>query len=126
MHLRRPPVVVEARDLDPRVGQRRADQRADIFVQHAHVELEVVADQRPRSDEFEHPPDGLVDRDALSEIDGADVMDQDRPLGDRLRRADQEVETLAGEDRVALELDRADGEDLVTPSHRGRWSRSRC
>ena len=53
---RRVPVlalVVEGGDLDLRVGQLGLQQRQRVLVQHPHVEIDVVADQRPPADEAE-------------------------------------------------------------------------
>ena len=106
-------VVVEAGNLDLRVGQADPQPGAQIAVEQSDVELQIIADQRASADETQQRRQHLGHRPAHRHVALAQLMDFDRLRVDGGGAAHRRVKRLAGQHARAADPDRRDGDDLV-------------
>ena len=100
------------------------DERDDVLVEHGDVEIDVIADQRTPADEMQEIRQHLADQSAAFDIGLAQAMHLDRLGSHAGIRARDRLETLAGQDAVAADLDRRDRDDVVGSQSRPVVSQS--
>ena len=106
-------VIIQPGDFYTRIGQSDADELAHMLVEHGGVEVDVIADQRPSADEMQQIGQDLVDRAGMSDIGFEQAMHLDRFGRDRHARPHHHLIGLTGENAVAANFDRRDGDDFV-------------
>src|SRR5205823_5439116 len=96
------------------VGQLDPDVRKNVLVQHGDVEVDVVAHQRTSTDEMQETRKHLPDHRSLCNIGLTQAMYLDCLGLHAGIGAHDGLKTLAGQDPVAADLDRGNGDDVVS------------
>ena len=95
------------------VGQFDLDVGKDVFVEHRDIEVDIVSDQRTPADEMQQAWQHLLDKRALGNIGLTQAVHLDL-FGPHVGiGANDRLETLTGQDSVASDFDRGNGDDVV-------------